>query len=85
MCICFHLHAWSGCSVDIQTKKGPPPHPTLSFFFFFFFFAAVIFYSEGRRYVDFLITNEEQKSKLAPDVEELAEASALLVCINSVS
>ena len=70
-----------------KPKKAPPtpPHPLFFFFFFFFFFAAVIFYSEGRRYVDFLITNEEQKSKLAPDVEELAEASALLVCINSVS
>ena len=70
-------------SIYKQKKDPPPPPPT--FFFFFFFFAAVIFYSEGRRYVDFLITNEEQKSKLAPDVEELAEFSALLVCINSVS
>ena len=60
-----------------KQKKHPPPHPH-PLFRFFFFLAAVIFYSEGRRY-------EEQKSKLAPDVAELAEAGALLVCINSVS
>lgn len=63
-------------------KQKSTPHPTPPSFLLL---AAVIFYSEGRYVCFCLITNEEQKSKLVPDVEELAEAGALLVCINSVS